>query len=128
MERTPFSEQFAHFAKRVSARTWSSLKKVWHYWVIDWPYIKDLTVFVWKLIFISVSLATLTIFKTIALPLTATIISATAIIVAALVTTIIGQAVLAASTAWAAVNFLGFSIDDINSTEGFWAILESLLG
>ena len=46
----------------------------------------------------------------------------------ALVTTIVGQAVLAASTAWAAVNFLGFSIDDINSTEGFWAILESLLG
>ncbi|MCH1542294.1 MAG: hypothetical protein L7U45_04485 [Alphaproteobacteria bacterium] len=120
--------RFVRFAKLASTKTWAGFAKAWQYWIVIWPYVRDLLIFVWKWVLIPASLASLTILRAIALPLSASIISAAAIITSALVTTIAGQAVLAASTAWVAVNYLGFSIKDINSTEGFWAILEGLMG
>lgn len=112
----------------LSARLKAARKVSWHFVVVAWPLVRDASIFLWKWVLIPVSIGSLTILRAIALPLAAAIISATAIIVSALITTIAGQAVLAAATAWVAVNYLGFDIKDLNSTEGFWAVIEGLLG
>ncbi len=65
-----------------------------------------------------------TVLATIALPLTAIIVSGTAIIVAALVTTTVGQGLLAAGTIWVVSNFFGFDPKDLLSKEGGLTLLE----